>query len=731
MKILNNTRFSTQLIVLSVIALLAMMSIAIANAMLLKTSLIQERRSLTHSAVELAHTTIVSVAEKAARDGKDIDLAKQDALEHIEALRYGEKNANYYYVHSSVGQLLMHPFSKDLVGQFHAKTLSDAKGYFFVQGLIDTAANGGSGYIDYHWNKPGSDLQEQKIAYTKGYEPWGWVISSGLYMDDIDTIFYDRLLVSTCILIGSIILMAFFATTLLKNISRTTSNIINQIENLELKGATGPMVLDGKDSTNELGDIIRALSKAQTSLVERMNTRHEEVSRIKKALDIASSPVVVADCDKQIRYANNSAKNLFARVKPELSKVNPGIHTKHIYDLTLDDIQPRQEQRFLISSPTSENHIEEIQLGSSRLKVVTTPISNDENNGERLGIILEWEDITAQREREYEIEEEAKLERDKIESIGQRLESVLSTVDAASSGDLRTGIQVSGEDDIGVMASSLAHFLGRLRKNLTTIGGHASSMSEAVGSISSASDELGTSANTTLRQAKTASSSAENIRASVDMVAAASEKMNISVKEISQHTSTATDISKSAVSLASSTDKSIRQLAESSHQIGQVIRVITSIAEQTNLLALNATIEAARAGDAGKGFAVVANEVKELAKETATATENIERMIESIQSNTNSSVNAISEIVETVDQINTIQSTIADGIVQQLSTTQDISRSVQTAAVGCSEVVDQVTLTAQTAEKSRASFDQSRAAIENLATMAVELHELVTYYRVK
>lgn len=715
---------------LSVIALLAMVAIAVANAMLLKKSLIEERQSLTRSAVELAHTTIASVAANAVRDGKDVTLAKQDALDHIEALRYGDENTEYLWIYTSVGKLIMHPYNKARVGQNNAKTLSDARGKFFVQEFLDTAANGNSGYVDYYWNKPGSDVPERKLTYTKGYVPWDWVVSSGMYLDDIDAIFYERLIVSISILAGSVLLMTFFATALLQNIRKTTSNIIDQIENLESNDVPVAMVLDSASSTNELGDIIRSLTKAQNALVQKMNTRHEEISRIKQALDIASSPVLVADAQRHIRYANNSATHLFSLMKPELINVCPEIHTKDLFDLTLDDIQLQHDKRRVVSDASSDNYIEEFELGGHILKVVTTPVHDRENNGECLGIILEWEDITIQREHERQIVEEAKQERDKLEAMGKRLDCVLSTVDAASSGDLRKEIKVTGEDEIGVMALSLARFLTRLRSNLTTIGGHASTMSEAVISISSASDELGASANTTLSQAQTASSSAETIRISVDTVAVASEKMSVSVREISNHASTATDISKSAVSLASSTDKSIRQLAESSNQIGQVIRVITSIAEQTNLLALNATIEAARAGEAGKGFAVVANEVKELAKETATATENIERMIESIQSNTNSSVNAISEIVETVDQINNIQSTIADGIEQQLSTTQDISRSVQSAVAGCGEVVTQVTLTAQTAEKSRTSFNQSRDAIEDLATMAAELNELVTYYRV-
>ena len=183
-----------------------------------------------------------------------------------------------------------------------------------------------------------------------------------------------------------------------------------------------------------------------------------------------------------------------------------------------------------------------------------------------------------------------------------------------------------------------------------------------------------------------------------------------------------------AVKDANKTNETIKHLGESSNQIGEVVKVITSIAQQTNLLALNATIEAARAGEAGKGFAVVANEVKELAKETAKATEDISQKIEAIQTDTRGAVTAIGQISAIIGQINDIQNTIASAVEEQTATTNEISRNVAEAAKGSSEIAQNITGVAEAARHTSSGAADTQKAAGELTRMAAGLQGLVSKF---
>lgn len=242
----------------------------------------------------------------------------------------------------------------------------------------------------------------------------------------------------------------------------------------------------------------------------------------------------------------------------------------------------------------------------------------------------------------------------------------------------------------------------------SSIGNVATVVSAASSQVSSSAQSLSSTAESTSRQARAVSSAMSEASANVQTVASATEELSISVNEISRQVNEASAIASEAVQEASMAHKQMDELSQASKKIGDVVKLISEIASQTNLLALNATIEAARAGDAGRGFAVVASEVKNLANQTAKATDDIQKQISDIQTATASAVSGIDRIGGTIERISTIQSSIAIAVEQQGSATKEISRNVQEAASRTLLVSNNIT------NVSKALEDTGTAAIEML-----------------
>ena len=329
----------------------------------------------------------------------------------------------------------------------------------------------------------------------------------------------------------------------------------------------------------------------------------------------------------------------------------------------------------------------------------------------------------------------ARIERDEADraaaaELAAKVELVLDVVRAIGEGDLTREMPVAGDDAIGQLAVGLGDVVSTLRSSMTDIGGTADSLAVAAEHLTTLSRGMGEGAALTSERAASASGSSVQVSASIRIVAGASEEMTASIREIAKNATEAASVATSAVAVASSAQGTVASLGESSAEIGKVIKVITSIAQQTNLLALNATIEAARAGDAGKGFAVVANEVKELAKETARATEDIGQKIDAIQSDTQGAVTAIREITDVIGRINDIQTTIASAVERQTGTTHEIARSVTDAAAGAAGIAEDVSEVATAAEDTRHGSNNTMQSANELAGIAGQLRALVNRFRV-
>lgn len=379
---------------------------------------------------------------------------------------------------------------------------------------------------------------------------------------------------------------------------------------------------------------------------------------------------IFADNDLIIQYMNDAAIATLRKLQAYLP-----VPVERLIGSSVDVVHKNPAyQRGILSDPKNLPRKAQIPLGPETLDLMISPVRDAKGN--MLGMMVSWEIITeklAQQKRERE------------------------------------------------MTANMHSVLKRVADNSTSVAA-------ASEELSAVSAQMNSNAEETAAQATVVSAAAEEVSKNSQTVAMGIEEMSASIKEIAGNATDAARVATSAVTIVENTNATISKLGESSAQIGKVIKVITSIAQQTNLLALNATIEAARAGEAGKGFAVVANEVKELAKETAKATEDISQKIDAIQTDSKGAVDAIGQITTVINQINDISNSIASAVEEQTATANEISRNVAESSRGTSEIAHNITSVAQAAQSTTEGARSSQRAAVELARMATALQQIVSEF---
>ena len=432
--------------------------------------------------------------------------------------------------------------------------------------------------------------------------------------------------------------------------------------------------------------------------------------------------VMMTDLDFTITWMNRASRETLRKLQDYLP-----VAVDDLIGTNIDVFHKRpMHQRRLLANPDNLPHKARIQVGPETLQLDASAIFV---KGEYVGPMVSWSIITEQLETEAQKRALQKGQENSARELREKVDELLNAVKAATAGDLTAEIGVQGDDAIGMMGEGLRQFLHELRGSVESIRDTSAQLASASEELSATAGVLGDSVSQTADEVKMLSAATEEVDGNVQAVASAAEEMSASISEIARNASQASEVAQDAVRMAKETDHTVSSLGASSQEITEVLRVITSIAQQTNLLALNATIEVARAGEAGKGFAVVAGEVKELAKETARATEDIRKRIDAIQADTEKSVEAIRDIGGIIRKISEIQDNIASAVEEQSAVTHEISRNAGTAAAGTTEMKASTARVAEAADLARQAVREASVATQELSSMAVALDGQVQRFK--
>ena len=662
----------------------------------MKDNLLKEKEKSIESIVEVAYHTINFYASEANNNSISVKDAQKAALKELSSLRYA--GSEYFWVNDLEPRMVMHPIKPQLDGK-SLKNFKDPNGKYLFDEMVDVAKKKGEGFVHYQWPKPGYTKSVDKISYVKLFKNWGWIVGSGIYVNDVNkeyaSISTNVFIILFIFILASVLIVFYTAKRILKP--------INQLKDAADKIKSGKMDVNVEyESQDEIG-----------KLASSFNTMTEKIILQIQYLNNIPAPVMVIDKDYDIEYMNKKGAEVLGKDQRNLigEKCYNNFKTGDCQTENCALYKAMQNDRIYSRETLAHPNGKEIPV-----LYIGAPVKNKE--GEIIGAFEQVTDITDLRDLQNYLTRSTK--------------EMVRAMEFFEKGDLT--IQVNPEkldDDIGQLFNTF-------NKSVQNIKHMVQSVHEAIKDTVSSSSEISASV-----EQMAASSQEQSTQTSE--VAAAIEEMTRTILETSKNISKSSDNAKKAGEIAitgghvvdetvsrmkkisevvTKAADTIKKLGQSSDQIGEIIQVIDDIADQTNLLALNAAIEAARAGEMGRGFAVVADEVRKLSERTTKATKEIASMIKQIQADTKGAVDSIEEGTQEVELGRDMVNKAGESLKEIISASSKVEDDVNQIAVASEEHSTTAEQISRTIESISNVTDQSSAAISEIAKSTEGLNNL-------